>query len=81
MKSKVKRHRANIRLKRLVYDSRAAFWEIPTNYELIEVIELKMSKLIKVLNSDRLAEVQKNSVFCAFNLLIYYQSALYYLTQ
>lgn len=61
-------HRANLRLKRLFYLSRAAIWKNPVSYDLIDVIQQKMNRLIKTWKSDRLAALNNKLSKPAFKL-------------
>ncbi|HPE74694.1 MAG TPA: hypothetical protein PLC80_01320 [Draconibacterium sp.] len=65
---KVINHRAKLRLKRLFYQSRAAMCETPVNYNLIDDIQQKMNRLLKMWKSDSVAGTAKKHKKATYKL-------------
>lgn len=61
-RNQVNRYRALLRIKYWVYMSRVVFWQSPVNYDLIVAISLKINRLMKVIDSEKVAVNDKTPV-------------------
>jgi hypothetical protein len=69
-------HRANLRLKRLVYQSRLEFMQQPVDFKLIDAMQQKMNRLLKTWKSDRVAANAKKHEKDGCKLSISIKSAI-----
>jgi hypothetical protein len=46
----------NKQMERLIYESKAVLWTVPTDYERLHLIYLKMNYLLAKIDTDNVAE-------------------------